>query len=115
MSNTSSSAFNAHSPPYIRRHAKGQRGGHDRSTGDNLDMEDIYDNAGRKSASEFRGNQPGQGQSGTHHGIQTYGQSLLRSGGADNPAIMSQDSSSQLQISQDSILRQSQQQRMMMQ
>ena len=49
MSNTSSSAFNAHSPPYIRRHVKGH-------AETNLDMEDIYDNVGRKSATDFRGN-----------------------------------------------------------
>ena len=36
MSNTSSSAFNAHSPPYMRRQNQ-QRSA-------NLDMEDIYDN-----------------------------------------------------------------------
>ena len=58
MSNTSSSAFNAHSPPYIRRHGGGGkgRGADNRSTADNLDMEDIYDNVGRKSATDFRGN-----------------------------------------------------------
>jgi len=54
MSNTSSSAFNAHSPPYIRRDlTKGSR------ATDNLDMEEIYENAGRKSATDFRGKQGG--------------------------------------------------------
>ena len=98
MSNTSSSAFNAHSPPYIRRHGgKGRGGGADnRSTTDNLDMEDIYDNVGRKSATDFRGNQPG-GNARRGGGINPYAENLRRSGGAGgNEAAMSQDSSSQL-------------------
>ena len=52
MSNTSSSAFNAHSPPYIRRDLT-----KDSRDCDNLDMEAIYQNAGRKSDTDFRGKQ----------------------------------------------------------
>ena len=64
MSNTSSSAFNAHSPPYIRRgHRNG--GGNDTNkdtsqpsygaeNNTNLDIEDIYDEDGRKSVSDVR-------------------------------------------------------------
>ena len=48
MSDNSSSAFNAHSPPYMRgrgNEAKRKSEG----TTENLDMEDIYEPAGRKS------------------------------------------------------------------
>lgn len=50
MSNTSTSAFNAHSPPYIRRDLT--KGGRD---DDNLDIEAIYANAERNSNTDFRG------------------------------------------------------------
>ena len=51
MSNTSSSAFNAHSPPYFRRQHH-QKESSQADGGENLDMEDIYDDH-RKSASEY--------------------------------------------------------------
>ena len=51
MSDTPSSAFNAHSPPYIRRPNQQQRSA-------NLDMEDIYANhdenmVAERSATDF--------------------------------------------------------------
>jgi len=48
MSDNSSSAFNVHSPPYIRRRAQQQS----RET-DNLDIEEFYEIPDRKSAQNY--------------------------------------------------------------
>ena len=50
MSDDSSSAFNAHSPPYMRGRADQHQS---RGTTENLDMEDIYEPVGRKSEQNF--------------------------------------------------------------
>lgn len=56
MSDNSSSAFIAHSPPYMRRRHNNEKLSSNQNTTENLDMKDIYEPVGRKSVENFPAN-----------------------------------------------------------